>query len=118
MVPFCPYCFGVSLLKPNSRTKGTLIIQGDTGEPRFEGVEIPGLGVAYLNTLFWYLFLKGAIMKYKSMLVSAWLFQSPGVRLHRLGVYDPGASGLPGGFQAGWIWDFLKIRCTFFWSLQ
>ena len=48
------------------------------------------------------------------MLVSAWLFQSPGVRLHRLGVYDPGASGLPGGFQAGWIWDFLKIRCTFF----
>ena len=31
MVPFCPYCSGVSLLKPNSGKKGTLIIQGTLG---------------------------------------------------------------------------------------
>ena len=26
VVPFCPFCFGISFLKPNSRKKGTLII--------------------------------------------------------------------------------------------
>ena len=31
MVPFCLYCSEVSLLKPNSRKKGTLIIQGTLG---------------------------------------------------------------------------------------
>ena len=28
MVPFCPFWFGVPLLKPNSRKKGTLIVKG------------------------------------------------------------------------------------------
>ena len=28
VVPFCPFYFGVHLLKPNTRKKGTLIIKG------------------------------------------------------------------------------------------
>ena len=28
VVPFCPFWFGVSLLKPNSSKKGTLTIKG------------------------------------------------------------------------------------------
>ena len=31
VVPFCPFCFGVSLLKLNSGKKGTLIINGLLG---------------------------------------------------------------------------------------
>ena len=31
VVPFCPFCLGVSLLKPNIRKKGTLIIKGLLG---------------------------------------------------------------------------------------
>ena len=31
MVPFCPFCFGVSLLQLNSRKKGTLILNGLLG---------------------------------------------------------------------------------------
>ena len=31
VVPFCPFYLGVSLLKPNSRKKGTLIIKGSLG---------------------------------------------------------------------------------------
>ena len=31
VVPFCPFCLGVSLLKQNSRHKGTLIIYGLLG---------------------------------------------------------------------------------------
>ena len=31
VVPFCPFCLGVSLLKPNMRKKGTLIIKGLLG---------------------------------------------------------------------------------------
>ena len=33
VVPFCPFYFGVSLLKLKSRKKGTLIVLGVTGEP-------------------------------------------------------------------------------------
>ena len=28
VVPFCPFWYGISLLKPNSRKKGALIIKG------------------------------------------------------------------------------------------
>ena len=31
VVPFSPFCYGVSLLKPNSSKKGTLIIKGLLG---------------------------------------------------------------------------------------
>ena len=31
VVPFYPFSFGVPLLKPNSRKKGTLIIKGPLG---------------------------------------------------------------------------------------
>ena len=56
MVPFCPFYFGVSLLKLNSRKKGTLIIIHGlltlTGEPSsseraahfFSGHAVKGLG--------------------------------------------------------------------------
>ena len=31
VVPFCSFYFGVSFLKQNSRTKGTLIVRGYSG---------------------------------------------------------------------------------------
>ena len=33
VVPFCPFYLGVSLLKLNSRKKGTLVIKGLLGNP-------------------------------------------------------------------------------------
>ena len=38
VVPFCPFYFGVSLLKLNSRKKGTLIINGLLGNLVIEGI--------------------------------------------------------------------------------
>ena len=35
VVPFSPFCYGVSLLKPNSSKKGTLIIKGLLGNLGF-----------------------------------------------------------------------------------
>ena len=37
-MPFCPFYFGVSLLKLNSRKKGTLIINGLLGNPGIQGL--------------------------------------------------------------------------------
>ena len=55
VVPFCPFYLGVSLFKPNSRKKGTLIIKGFLGnlvwsarnegmDPYSDGFRVKGLG--------------------------------------------------------------------------
>ena len=40
MVPFCPFYFRVSLLKPNSKKKGTLIVMGPLRNPVLAGPEM------------------------------------------------------------------------------
>ena len=41
---------------------------------------ILGFGVAYFNTFLGACYLKGTVMKNKSILFSPWLFQSPGLQ--------------------------------------
>ena len=51
MVPFCPFHFGVSLLKQNSGKKGTLIIKGLLGNLANEACEIPFSSVQWISSV-------------------------------------------------------------------